>query len=132
MGQYAAAVAYSDAHNRAADSIQQRYLNSAKDFAEVIAAECFLTDAFLTPAKTREKLSYTLDPNGVERAVQLQTQAAIGLHRIWKDFAAGKAQTGEERAIGAYMAAIITDAVDSEAAQDAEARVEDLGRRGKL
>lgn len=130
--EFASRERYSAAHSRASESLFARYQHNGKAFAEAVAQECFLSDAFLSPTKQRDKLTYLLQPAKVEADVALQTAAATAMHSIWKDFAASKAQTVAEKALGAYLAKIVDDAIEQEAAQDAEADVEERSRRRLL
>lgn len=113
-------------------SIHDGLVNSPRAFCKAVEAECFLSEAFLSPAEQARKLTFRLAPDRVKEGVEMQTEAGKALHRIWRTYMTNDAAlTGNERALAKYLAHIVTEAVGREAERSLDSfGVEGLRRAG--
>lgn len=119
--QFAQRERYSAAYNREQLTLDGLYRASAKEFAEALTADFSLELAFGDPQKHPR---YDIEPKAIKERHELQSAAGLALHAIWKDFVDGKAQTAQEKAVGALLAKIIGDQIEMKACDRAEAEIE--------
>lgn len=113
---------YSAAFERAFESILRQLRHDPRRFLQFIGVD--MGHAFKTPDELSKTVAYSLRKEKVDGDGVAETNAALALHQVWKDFSDKKAQTAQEQAIARWLDRVVQYEAQDKADQQAEADLE--------